>query len=468
MSLESKKLPTLFQALLPILTIAVFLGVGYGMMKWSIEFLLIASAIVTGLIARQLGYSYKEMEAGIVESVAKAMPAILVLISVGILIGTWIAAGTIPMLIAYGLKIISPQYFLITACLVCSIVSVLTGTSYGTAGTIGVVFMGIAATLQIPLGQAAGAVVAGAYFGDKISPFSDTTNLAPIASGSNLFDHVKHMLWTTTPAFLIGLAIYFFLGLGFDGQVDSQKIDIITNTLAKSFHFNILLLLPPAFILYFIFTKKPTVPGMLMSSIVAIVIAVFIQHMPLTQAVEVTVSGFKPNTGLAEVDRLLNKGGMASMMEVTLIAICAFAFAGIAQKAKMLDVLLDHLLKVAKTTGKLIATVCASSITIALLTGSSYLTILIPGELFAPAFKKMKLAAKNLSRTVEDSGTVIVPLIPWSIAGVYMSGTLGVPTTEYWYYAFMNYLGVAFALLYGFTGFAVAKKIRDDETMAGS
>jgi NhaC family Na+:H+ antiporter len=212
MTVEKAK-PTFVQSLITLIAIALFLGVGYGVYHLNAEILLIAAAGVAGVIALRLGYNYKEIEAGIIESMMKGMPAMLIVIVVGALIGSWIAAGTIPMLIYYGLELISPKFFLLTACVVSSVVSLVTGTSYGTVGTIGVAFIGIAAGLNIPLDHAAGAIVGCAYFGDKLSPFSDTTNLAPIAARSNLFDHIKHMLWTTTPAWLIGLLVYFTMGL---------------------------------------------------------------------------------------------------------------------------------------------------------------------------------------------------------------------------------------------------------------
>ncbi len=465
---EIRRTPSLLQSLIPIFCIALFLGVGYGILKLRIEFLLMAAASVSGIIALRLGYTYKEMEQGIVHSISKGMPAMMVVIVVGMLIGTWMSSGAIPMMIYYGLMIINPAFYLVTACVVCSIISVVTGTSYGTAGTVGVAFIGIAQGLGIPVSHAAGAIVAGSYFGDKLSPFSDTTNLAPIASGSNLFDHIRHTLWTTTPAWLIGLVIYFFLGSGAQGAVESEQMVTIMTILPETFRFSIFLLLPPAITLYAALTKKPTIPGMLVSSVVAMILAMVFQGVSLMDAVDAVVHGFISTTGIPVVDTLLTKGGMLNMMDVTLIALCAFAFAGITQKAGMLDVLLQHMTRFAHNTGRLIAATSASSVAVAFMTGSSFLTLLIPGELFAPAFKKMGLAAKNLSRTMEDSGTVVVPLVPWSIAGVYMAGTLGVPTLEYAPFAFMCYLGIVFAWLYGFTGFAIAPKVRDDETIPGS
>jgi len=465
-----KKKPTFILSIIPLIAVALFLGVGYGIFHLKAEILLIAAAMVAGLIALRLGYNYKEIENGIIESMMKGMPAMLIVIVVGALIGSWIAAGTIPMLIYYGLSLISPQFFLLTACIVSSVVSLVTGTSYGTVGTIGVAFVGIAHGLGIPLSQAAGAIIAGAYFGDKLSPFSDTTNLAPIAAGSNLFDHIRHMLWTTTPAWITGLVIYFLMGIfsAPDHSTAMEKAQVLMNTMHKGFEFHWILLLPPFITLYLAIRKKPVIPGMLLSAGVAAILAMIVQNMDLLTAVKSMVTGYEASTGLENVDKLLSRGGMVNMMHVTLIAFCAFAFGGIIQKTGMLDVLLEHLLKVANTVGKLIASCVASSIAIAMLTGSSFLSILIPGELFAPAYRKFNLAAKNLSRTTEDSGTVIVPLVPWSIAGVFMAGTLGVDTLDYAPWAFMCYFGFIFALIYGFTGFAIAPKIRDDETIPGS
>ena len=463
-----KKQPTVFQSVLPLITIALFLGVGYGIFRLSAEMLLIGAAFVSGIIVKRLGYTYKEMEEGIIRSISKGMPAMMIVIIVGTLIGSWIASGTIPMMIYYGLKIISPKFYLVTACIVCSIVSIVTGTSYGTAGTVGVALIGVAHGLNIPLPQAAGAIVAGSYFGDKLSPFSDTTNLAPIAAKSNLFDHIKHMLWTTTPAWLIGLLIYFFIGGGTGNQQTSIQIESIFTGLRQNFNFHVILLLPPLMVFYFAMKKKPTIPGMLISAFTATLLGLLFQDITLKDSVAAMVTGFNCNSGVEVLDTLLTRGGMMDMMGPTLIAFCAFAFAGIIQKGGMLDVILEQLMKFARTTGRLVASTVASCLTVAVMTGSSFLSILIPGELFAPAYKKMNLAAKNLSRTTEDSGTVVMPLIPWSIAGVYMAGTLKVPTADYFMWAFMCYLGFVFALIYGFTGFAIAPKIREDETTPGS
>ena len=466
---QKDKEPGLIIALIPMVAMGILLGVGYGIYKIRPQVLLVAAAFITGILGLILRFKWKEMEEGIVNSIHKAMPAILIMLCVGILIGSWIACGTIPMVIYYGLKLISPKYFLVTACFVCSLTSLATGTSWGTIGTLGVAFIGIAMGLGIPLGPAAGAIVAGAYFGDKMSPFSDVTNLAPVAAGSNLFDHIKHMLWSATPAWLIGLLIYFFVGLRYGGgKVESETMTLITQTLRDNFKFNILLLLPMAIVFYFAFTKKPTIPGMLLSSFVAGILAIIFQGASVTDVATAMNTGYQAQTGVAEVDQLISRGGLMSMMETQLVAFTAFSFGGIMQRTGLLSVILDRVMKFANKIWSIVLTTIASSIVTAIITGSSYLSMIIPGELLSPIYKKKGLAAKNLSRIIEESGAIIVPLIPWSMAGVYITGTIGVSTFTYMPWAIMNYAAVAILAIFGFTKFTMAPKIREDETQIGS
>ena len=464
-----KKSPRLGIALIPLIAMGLLLGVGYGIYHIRPQVLLVAAAFITGVLAFFLRFSWQEMEKGIVDSIHKAMPAILIMLCVGILIGSWIASGTIPMVIYYGLKLISPKYFLVTACFVCSLTSLATGTSWGTIGTLGVAFIGIAMGLGIPLGPAAGAIVAGAYFGDKMSPFSDVTNLAPVAAGSNLFDHIKHMMWSATPAWLLGLIIYFFIGLGYSGEkVESETMTIILRTLKSHFNFNLLLLLPMVVVFYFAATKKPTIPGMLISSLLAGALAIIFQKASIPDVATAMNSGYAANTGVKAVDELISRGGMMSMMETQLVAFTAFSFGGIMQKTGLLSVILDRVMTFANKVWSIVLTTIAAAIVTAMVTGSSYLSMIIPGELLAPIYKQKKLAAKNLSRIIEESGAIIVPLIPWSMAGVYITGTIGVSTFTYLPWAFMNYLAVIILALFGWTGFTMAPRIRDDETQIGS
>ncbi len=462
--------PTLGEALVPLLAVALFLGVGYGVYGLSAEVLLVAATAVASLAAWRIGYTWRELEAGIVASIARGMPAMMIVIVVGALIGSWIAAGTIPMIVCYGLELISPRLYLVTACMVCSVVSVLTGTSWGTVGTVGVAFMAIAEGLKIPQGQAAGAIIAGAYFGDKLSPFSDTTNLAPAAAGSNLYDHIKHTLWTTVPSWLIGLGVYAFIGqrAHTGGELSLARAEEIQAVLTARFDFHWTLLIPPLVILGFIIRKKPIIPGMLLATTLATVLACLRQGTGLKPAINTLVHGYTAATGDAQIDRLLSRGGMEEMMHVTLLVFCAFALGGVMSRTGMLEVLLDRVLAFARTRFRLVASAVAASLGVATLTGSSFLSILLPGELFAPAFKRTGLAAKNLSRTTEDSGAIFVPLIPWSAAGVFMAATLGVPTVVYAPWAIMCYGGFMMALFYGSTGIAIAPRKRDDETQPGS
>ncbi len=461
--------PTFGVALVPLISMALLLGVGYGVYKIKAQILLVAAAFITGLMGLALGFKWKDMERGVVDSIHKAMPAILIMLSVGILVGSWVASGTIPMVIYYGLKLISPKFFLFTACLVCSITSLATGTSWGTVGTLGVAFIGIAMGLGVPLGPAAGAIVAGAYFGDKMSPLSDIPNLATVISGSNLFDHIKHMMWSAVPAWLAGLLIYFLIGLNYEAKaVQSETMTAITETLKANFRFNVLLLLPMAIIFYFAIAKKPTIPAMILSSITAGALAVIIQKTPITVVATAMNTGLPGKTGVAVVDTLLSKGGMMSMMETQLIAFTAFAFGGIMQTTGCLAVILERVMKFTRQVWSLVVTTIGAAILSAMITGSSYLSMIIPADLLAPIYKAKGLAAKNLSRTIEESGAIIVPLIPWSMAGVYITGTIGVSTFSYLPWAFMNYLSVGMLVLFGITKFTMARRVRDDETQAGS
>jgi NhaC family Na+:H+ antiporter len=461
--------PPFIVALLPIVAMGLLLGVGYGVYKIKPQVLLVAAAFLTGVVGVLLRFTWKDMERGIVDSIHKAMPAILIMLSVGVLVGTWIASGTIPMVIYYGLKLISPKFFLVTACFVCSLTSLATGTSWGTIGTLGVAFMGIALGLGIPPGPAAGAIVAGAYFGDKISPMSDVPNLAVVVAGSNIFDHIKHMFWSAGPAWLLGLGVYLLVGLRYGRQgLDSSHLNLITSTIRANFRFNVLLLLPMVIVFYFAVAKKPTIPGMLLSSLTAAVLAAVFQKSPLTEIAAAVNSGYPAHTGVPAVDSLLARGGLMSMMETQLVAFTAFSFGGIMQKTGMLAVILERVMRVARRMGSLVAVTIGSCVVTAFVTGSSYLSVIIPGELLGPIYRAKRLAAKNLSRIIDECGGIIVPLVPWSMAGVYITGALGVPVVSYAGWAIANWAAVLILALFGFTGFSMAPKVREDETQAGS
>ena len=467
-AVSPRRKPTPFEAAIPIAGMALLLGVGYGVYQFPVEILLIAASVVAGLVALRLGYTWKDIEAGIIDSIAKAMPAQMIIIVVGVMIASWIACGSIPMLIDFGLRTVSPSLFLVTSCLVCGIISLLTGTAYGTAGTVGIAFIGIAQGMGIPLAPAAGAIVAGSYLGDKISPFAASLNLAVAAARANLIDTIQHLAWTTIPAYLIGLVVYGIAGSRYAvHHVNSDRIQVIQETIRSNFQYHWLLLVPPAIVLVLTFRRKPVIPGMLLSSATALLLAKVLQGKSILNGMEYCVSGYKAKTGILAVDQLLSRGGLHEMMKISLVAFCAFAFAGIIQKAGILDFLLEKILKIARTTALLIASAVAAALSTALITGSAYLSVLIPGELFAPAFRARGLAAKNLARATQESHS-IVPVVPWAIAAVYMTGTLGVSAWEYAPWAVFNYTGFLFPLLYGWLGFSIAPLKAEDETQAGS
>ena len=370
------------------------------------------------------------------------------------------------MITYYGLGLISPGMFLVTAAIAAGIVSVLTGTGYGTIGTVGVAFMGIAHGLGIAPGPAAGALVAGAYLGDKISPFAGNANFAVAVAHVNIYDHIRHCLWTTVPAFVLGLIVYAVAG-GHATAGDSGSLaasEAVRQALAKSFVFSPWLLAPVVLTLWLAAGSRPVLPGMLLSIAVATALAVFVQHLPLLKALDVLVAGPEIHTGHPLVDKLLAQGGMDRMMHVTLIALCAFAFSGLLQKAGLLEPVVVRLFKFTTTPGRLVSATAASCLVVELMTGAAYVTIL----LFGPAYRKLGLAGKNMTRAIGDCGIVGVPLIPWSIAGAFMSGTLGVPVLAYAPWAVFCYAGIFFTLLAGFTGLTMAPRKNDDETQPGS
>lgn len=459
-----KKKPTFFQGFFPILFMVISLTIGVGILRIRTEPIIIISAFVAGTIAWKLGYSWEEMQAGVVEKIARALPATLILWSVGLLIGSWMFSGTVPMIIYYGVEIVNPKYLLVTAFIISAILSTITGTSWGSAGTIGVAIMGIAGGLGAPLAPVAGAVVAGAYFGDKLSPFSDTTNLAPLAAGSELYEHIRHMLYTTIPATIVSLIVYFIVGMGTSGEVGTpETVALLRGQLDSMFNWNILLLLPVVFIIGGSLLKLPTIPTMLGTSIFSVIIGMVVQgftlkngFISLIQGFNVSMTGYEGEIS-AMITTLINRGGVVSVTSTTVLVYCAMGFAGIISISGMLDVVLNELLKRVKTTGGIILSTIASCFTVAFVTGNSYLSILIPGELFRDVYVERDLHPKNLSRTLEDSGTVLVPLIPWSAAGAYMSTTLGVPTVEYLSWAVLNYMGIVFAIILAFTGIGIVK-----------
>lgn len=467
--MKEKKQASFFLAILPIVSMILLIGIGVGYYKLSVPMLMLLSSVVPAAIALYLGYSWDEIMDSIVSKLSKTMPAIFILIVVGLMIGSWMIGGTIPMLVYYGLKIISPSFMVITAFLVTAIVSLCTGTSWGSAGTVGVALIGVASAMGTPLPIVAGAIVAGAYFGDKLSPLSDTTNLAALASGVNIYDHIGHMLYTTVPGFIISCIVYTIVGLNIDVANFStpEKVTTILTTLDTIFTFNPLILVPPIIVFVGSIRKKPSIPVMMIASAMAMINAFVIQNFTIKSIFDaavkgfnvemVTVAAFDPSSVIWDVTRLLNRGGMNSMLGVVLLSMCAYAFAGAMSVTNSLDIVINKLLKRVKNTGGLVGATIVACMTCVFVTSNGQLSILLPGEIFRKVYIKRGLHPKNLSRTLEDGATVIGAITPWNAAGVYMATTLGVATLSYLPWAILNYTAFMFALLWAYTGLFITK-----------
>ncbi len=457
--------PTLLQAIIPLLGLLVCLGIGYAVLKLPTQVCLLGAAVIAAFVGLWVGIDWKTMLEGITEKVTASFGSIMVMICVGAMISSWIFSGTIPMLIYYGIKLINPHFLFVTGFLVCAIISTFTGTSFGSAGTAGVAVMGVAIAIGAPLPITAGAVVSGAVFGDKLSPFSDTTMLAPVAANCDLYDHIKHMFYTTGCATIASLIVYFIAGITLpqESMASPELVQQMLGTLDTMFNFNILLLVPAVIVLLGAFFRKPTVPFMLLSSIVAIIMGMVFQGFSFADGMTAFYSGFNVSmTGfegevIAQINTLLNRGGLMGMMSTILLIFCAFAFGGIYSKSGCITVIMEKLMKGIKSVGSLITTTVVATIFMSLVTGSSYLAILVPGEMFGPTYDKFGLHRKNLSRTLEDAGTCVVPLVPWAVAGTYMATTLGVPTVQYLPWAVLCYTSFIFAIIFGFTGLTIKK-----------
>ncbi|MEG1311720.1 MAG: Na+/H+ antiporter NhaC [Romboutsia sp.] len=468
MTVREKKTATLFDALLCISFLVLVLVTCLVFLKKyeiSAHIPLVVGGVFAAFIAIfKLGYTWKELENGILSTINTTMQAILILLVVGMLIGTWILSGVVPSMIYWGLNILSPGIFLVATTLICAIVSISTGSSWTTAGTIGIALLGIGSALGIPNQIIAGAIISGAYFGDKMSPLSDTTNLAPAMAGSNLFDHIKHMLYTTIPALAISLILYAILGMKYAGsQIDTTQITNIQNALLANYNtLSPFLLLVPATVILMVILKVPALPGLIIGVLLGGIVAVIFQGASIADVFVVAKAGYISNSGMQFVDELLSRGGLDSMLGTVSLMLCALTTGGILEKTGMLNALAKSILKVAKGTFGLIAATVFTCIGTNLAVADQYLAIVIPGSMYKDAFIKQNLSPKNLSRTLEDSATITSPLIPWNTCGAYMSATLGVGSFAFLPFAFFNLLCPLISLFYGATGIGIAK-LSDDE-----
>ena len=455
MKSEEKKLTPGKSVLILVVSLALLLYF-VGWLKVNPGVSLISAALVAIFMGMAFGCPWESFEKEMGETIKTMFMGMLIMMFVGILIGSWMTSGTVPLLMYYGLKILPAPIFLVAACLLCCVMSVMTGTSWGTMGTIGVALMGVAEGLGIPVAYAAGAIVVGAIFGDKLSPLSDTTIMAPYVSGCDIIDHIKSMLYTTLPCLLISLILYGVLGLQFQGgSIHSENYTLILQTLEENFNLNPVLLIPPVLVLALIFARKATIPVFGIGILAADILAVIVQGRSLTEVLNAMANGMGASTGVALVDSMINRGGLLSMMSSVALIIGAAVFSSALKATNVFQVMLDIVQRYAKGRRSLLTFSYILHLFLASLTGVYLATFSIVGPLLAPMFDKYNLHRKNLSRMLEDTGTAFSPIIPWSNISIFILGTLGVSSFDYVLYAPITYLGVVFAAIYIVTGFAV-------------
>ena len=475
---DHHKTPTLIDAIIPIIVLIIMLSVsvylyGDNSSYGANQIALILSASIGAIIAIKNGYSWKEVESGIVKGIGMGMRAILILLAVGALIGTLIMSGTVPAMIFYGLDILSPSFFYFTACIICAISSISIGSSWTVAGTLGVALMGIATGLGLSPSVTAGAIISGAYFGDKMSPLSDTTNLAPAIAGTDLFSHIRHMVWTTGPSLLIALIIFLIMGLTSNAEGNAEGLQLIQLTLNKTFNISIISFIPIIVIFVLAYKKMPAFPTILIGALLAGLFSILLQPEVVSNFVNqpglssgLTMisgvwtalhSGFVLESGVTVVDDLLTRGGMASMLNTIWLVVCALTFGAVLETAQLLHKIVEKVLIFANSTGSLIVTTIATCIGINIIAADQYIAIVLPGRMYRAEFKRRKLAARNLSRALEDSGTITSPLIPWNTCGAYMSASLGIATFSYVPYCFFNLINPVIAIIYAIARVKIIK-----------
>ena len=456
-------------ALLPLIILVVLLTYnvtifGDDALSGSNQFILLLGGGVAGLLGHRNKVTYGEMLQKVGENLQSVTGPILILLLVGALTGTWLLSGIIPAMIDFGLQIANPRFFLPACVLISALVSLATGSSWSTSATIGIALIGIGKALDLPVGMVAGAVISGAYFGDKLSPLSDTTNLAPAMAGSELFAHIRYMLYTTLPCIVITLLLFIVLGWSFSssGEVNTS---FLSESIRKKFNITPWLFLVPLIVIIMIIKKTPSLLALFVGTLLGGLFALIFQPQLLMDLSESSVLNFKTiyisifnaitvDTQIETNDPLLNElfssGGMQGMLGTVWLIICAMVFGGVMDAIGALQAISNAFLKWAQTNFQLIAGTAATSLTVNLTASDQYLAIVVPGKMFAQAYRDRNLAPENLSRTLEDAGTVTSVLVPWNTCGAYQSGVLGVGVAEYFFYAFFNWLSPLMTLSYAY------------------
>lgn len=468
------------EALIPVVALIIMLAYnvfvfGDDSLGGSNQFILLMGAAIAAIVGFYNKVSYHKMMEEVAQNVKSTTGAILILLMVGALAGTWLVSGIIPSMIYYGLELLNPSIFLPATLIICSVISIATGSSWTTSATVGIALIGIGESLGFNLGMVAGAVISGAYFGDKLSPMSDTTNLAPAVAGTDLFTHIRYMMLTTTPTYIITLILFIFLGLSVDIKGNADTLTLL-NDIQASFTVSGWLFIVPIIVITLIIKKTEPLIALLIGTLSAAIFAVLFQPHIINQISGVEQMTFQsaykgvmnaitsevaiPTNNKTLAD-LFTSGGMQKMLGTIWLIICAMTFGGIMEAIGALSKISESLLKLAHTTFGLFASTVGSCITINIAAPDQYLSIVVPGKMFAKAYQKKGLAAENLSRTLEDSGTVTSVLIPWNTCGAFQSGTLGVPTLDYLPYAFFNILSPIMTLIFAAFSIRIKKLISD-------
>ena len=476
MQQATKPTITLWGALLPVVILVLLLSFNvtvYGddALGGSNQFILLIGAAVAAIVGFRNKVTYDQMIEAIGSNLKSTTGAILILLFVGALAGTWLLSGIIPAMIYYGLQILHPNIFLPACIVICAIISIATGSSWTTSATVGIALIGIGRALEIPVGMVAGAVISGAYFGDKLSPLSDTTNLAPAMAGSDLFTHIRYMTHTTVPSIIITLIVFLILGF-FQNTTGAADTDILLTSIKESFTINLGLFLVPVLVIFLIIRKTPPLAALLAGTLLGGLFALIFQPdlvvkiagatpLSITSAYQGVMNAIIGDISVTTSNELLNdlfsSGGMKGMLGTIWLIVCAMVFGGIMDAIGGLQRLSNALLSIAQSTFQLFASTAASCVVINLTASDQYLSIVLPGKMFNKAFADKNLAPENLSRTLEDSGTVTSVLIPWNTCGAYQSGVLGVGVGEYFIYAIFNWLSPIMTLTYAYFGIKIKK-----------
>ncbi len=473
--------PTLFQSLIPVLVLIGLLGTnvwlfGDDATGGSNQIALLLAATIAGVIAVSLGYRWPHIQDSIVKSISSAMSAMIILLLIGSLAGTWMISGVVPAMIYYGLQILNPTIFLVAAVIVSAIVAVATGSSWSTVATIGIALLGIGQALGISEGVVAGAVLSGAYFGDKMSPLSDTTNLAPAMAGTDLFTHIRYMAYTTVPSILITLVIFFIWGFTLEPAAIQTDIPQVLSALDNVFEINGWLFIVPVLVIGMIVKKVPAAPALLAGTLLGGLFAIIFQphlimelggtgnffkasYIAVMKAMYTETSIVTENVIVTE---LLHAGGMFGMLNTIWLIICAMIFGGVMESCGMLQRIASQIVSLAHSTGSLIASTAATCLFFNLTASDQYLAIVVPGRMFAKTYKDRNLKPEVLSRTLEDSGTVTSVLIPWNTCGATQSSVLGVSTLTYLPFCFFNIISPFMTIIFGYLNIKI-RRIEDDE-----